>query len=191
MKQLLKIVFALFSTIISSANTTQVETTGDLFNAFLNGEIPAYYAEGEVNVLCDKSFYFEDLEKALELCEVGDRVDLDNDGEEELIIKDMLGGMYLDIRDEKVYVLTENYGWCGVFWYTNFDGKTYIVHSDTTHGDREDYWFSLYDGSGKMVDSFHLSKEYYDETEVRYLYCDEEISQSEYEELYEKMIGVI
>ena len=188
MSYLLKIVIAFFLAIISTGTTTQAEDTNDLVDAFIAGEIPAYYAEGEVNVICDSSFYFEDLQNSLDCCEVGDRVDLDNDGEKELIIKDLLGGMYLDIRDDKVYVLAENYGTCGVLWYTNFDGKTYIVHSDTTHAGRRMYWFSLYDGRGRMIDSFHLDKEYYDGTEVTYTYRGEEISESEYEELYEKMV---
>lgn len=38
-------------------------------------------------------------------CSVGERVDLDNDGEEELIINGAYGGIYLDVRDNKIYVL--------------------------------------------------------------------------------------
>ena len=77
----------------------------------------------------------------------------------------------------------------GFLDYANFDGKTYIVHSDTMHEGRENYFFTLYDGNGKIVDSFELNKEYYDGSEVTCTYRGEEISEEEFEKLRQKMLG--
>lgn len=189
MMRTVDIAVKIFIWIASIGVITHMEEPKDLYDSFIQGEIPAYYSTGDRNIISKPPAYYEDLEIFLDCCEIGDRMDLDNDGEDELIIKDMCGGMYLDVRDEKVYVLAENYGMVGFLDYANFDGKTYIVHSDTMHEGRENYFFTLYDGNGKIVDSFELNKEYYDGFEVTCSYRGEEISEKEFEKLRQKMLG--
>ena len=174
-------------------NTDENETTADeLLDSFVNGEIMAYYVE------TDKAFYITDLPNDpmdFTCYSVGDRVDLDNDGEKELIMKGPYGGIYLDVRDGQVYVLDEGDGTAAVVSYTEFDGQTWIVHSDTTHGGRILYDFTLYDGVGHVVDERRLYKEYWDTPDTPdgpdtvYTYGDEQITKEEYDELKMKMLG--
>lgn len=125
---------------------------------------------------------------------VGDRVDLDNDGEKELIINGPYGGMYLDAREGQIYVLNEGWGTAGTLSYTEFDGQTWIVHSDVTHGGRKIHDFTLYDGIDNVTDEFRLSKEYWetpkepDGPDTVYTYRDKEITREAYEQLVEKML---
>ena len=91
-----------------------------------------------------------------------EKVDLDNDGESELILNGPYGGMYLDARDGKVFVLAQGEGTAGELGYVEYEGKTYIYHCDVSHMGRQVYLFDCYDGSGNIVDSFDLSAEYYD-----------------------------
>jgi len=163
-----------------------------LLDMFVNGEIMAYYdEEGE-------PFYITDLPNDPEdfTCySVGDRVDLDNDGEMELIINGPYGGIYLDARDGMVYVLEEGGGTAMHLGYTQFDGATWLYHCDVTHAGREMYTFTCYDGRGTVVDSFDFNKEYWntpnepDGPDTVYTYRDEEITKEEYDELRMKMLG--
>ena len=57
------------------------------------------------------------------------------------------------------------------------------------------YDFKLYDGTGNVVDSFELNKEYWETPEepdgpgTVYTYRGEEITREKYEELRLKMLG--
>ena len=108
MMRTVDIAVKIFIWIASIGVITHMEEPKDLYDSFIQGEIPAYYSTGDRNIISKPPAYYEDLEIFLDCCEIGDRMDLDNDGEDELIIKDMCGGMYLDVRDETVYVLAEN-----------------------------------------------------------------------------------
>lgn len=164
-----------------------------LLDSFLAGEIPANYISGEGD-----AFYITDLsmdeEDALSYS-VGDRVDLDNDGEKELIINGAYGGIYLDARENTVYVLTQGEGTSSTLRYIWYEGKNWIIHSDTMHSGRIMYDFTLYDGNGQIVDSFTLNKEFWnhpdepDDPETVYSYRGEQISKAEYEELMKKIFG--
>ena len=168
-------------------------TSDELLDLFVDGKIEAYRTEDGT------SFYMTDLpsdpDDPFEYYWVGDKVDLDNDGENELIINGPYGGIYLDARDGQVYVLNEEGGATFQISYTEFDEKTWIVHSDTTHAGRIRHDFTLYDGSGNVVDSFNLYKEFWSTPEVEdgpdtvYIYRDEEITKDEYDELRMKMLG--
>lgn len=86
-------------------STAQEQTNDEFFEAFIDGEIPAYYEDEN-----REPFYMTDLPNDpndFTYYSVGERVDLDNDGEEELIINGAYGGIYLDVRNEKIYVLDE------------------------------------------------------------------------------------
>ncbi|MDE7043702.1 MAG: hypothetical protein K2O97_01575, partial [Acetatifactor sp.] len=126
---------------------------------------------------------------------VGERVDLDNDGEREQILNGPYGGMYFDARDGKVYVLAAGEGTSGVLFYTYFENAVWIVHRDTSHMGRQMYWLEKYDGSGNMTDEFQLSAEYWDSPVDQYdensdfTFRDEKITMTEFEELREEILG--
>lgn len=164
-----------------------------LLDAFLAGEIPAVYDDAE-----ESAFLFDQLpvdEDDYFSYSAGEQVDLDNDSENELIVNGPYGGIYLDARDGKVYVLAEGEGTTGVLFYTDYDNAAWIVHSDTSHVGRETYWLTRYDGEGNIVDEFQLSAEYWESPDDRYdensdfTYRDEKISMDEYEALREEIFG--
>lgn len=165
----------------------------ELLDAFLAGEIPAYYDyREETTIMYDQLPHDEN---DWERYSVGERIDLDNDGEVELIVSGPYGGKYLDARDGKVYVLAEGEGTTGLLSYANYDNATWIVHSDILHWGRELHWLTRYDGEGKIVDTFKFGAEYWDSPDDEYdenskfTYRDEEISMSEYEELHKEIFG--
>ena len=165
----------------------------ELLDAFLACEIPAFYGDAG-----ESSINFDQLPVSEEdwySYSVGERIDLDNDGENELILDGPYGGMYLDARDGKVYVLAAGKGTAGVLSYTDYDDATWIVHRDTSHGGRQIYWLTKYDGEGRIADEFRLAAEYWDSSESTYdensdfTYRDEKISMEEYEALLSEIFG--
>ncbi|MDE5819921.1 MAG: hypothetical protein K2N41_00205 [Lachnospiraceae bacterium] len=183
-----------------SAQETDVEDTvvaepgpEELLDAFLAGEIPAIYDNGEGGgLLFDQLPHDED---DWECYSAGERIDLDNDGENEQIVNGPYGGMYIDARDGNVYVLAEGEGTTGVLSYAVYDNATWIVHRDTSHGGRQTYWLTRYDGGNNIVDEFKLGAEYWESTDGTYdensdfTYRDEKISMEEYEELIKEIFG--
>lgn len=165
----------------------------ELLDAFLAGEIPAFYGDAE-----ESSINFDQLpvdEEDWISYSVGERIDLDNDGENELILDGPYGGMYLDARAGKVYVLAAGEGTARVLSYTDYDDAVWIVHRDTSHMGRQTYWLTKYDGEGRMADEFRLAAEYWDSSENTYdensdfTYRDEKISMEEYEALLSEIFG--
>lgn len=163
-----------------------------LLDAFLANEIPAFYEDGT------EAFMRSELdcgEDEIELYSVGERTDLDNDGENEQIMSGLYGDIYLDARDERVYILAQGEGTAGWLSYTYYDNAVWIVHSDTTHAGRQMYWLTKYDGAGNVLDEFQLGAEYWDSPDDRYdesstfVYRDEEISMTEYEALRKEILG--
>lgn len=193
-------IYAVLLTLSGCGNAAKQEsdaaaanTADELLDSFISGEIMAYYAEGD-----REPFYSTDLPSDPEdfTCySFGDRIDLDNDGENELIMKGPYGGIYLDAREGQVYVLDEGGGTAAVISYTEFDGQTWIVHSDTMHSGRIFYDFTLYDGTGQVKDERSLYKEYWetpdppDGADTVYTYGDEQITREAYDELKLKMLG--
>lgn len=164
-----------------------------LLDAFLTSEIPAIYGdEDESVIMYDQLPHDED---DWECYSVGVRIDLDNDGENEQIVNGPYGGIYLDARDGKVYVLARGEGTAGLLSYADYDNATWIVHSDTTHAGRQMFWLTQYDGKGNIVDEFKLMAGYWDSTDDKYdensdfTYRDERITMREYEELRNEIFG--
>lgn len=65
----------------------------ELLDAFLAGEIPAIYDSEESVIIYDQLPHDEN---DWECCSVGERIDLDNDGENEQIVNGPYGGVYFD-----------------------------------------------------------------------------------------------
>ncbi len=165
----------------------------ELLDAFLAGEIPAFYDDSG-----EASINFGQLpidEEDWNSYSVGERIDLDNDGENELILDGPYGGMYIDARDGKIYVLAAGEGMAGVLSYTEYDNAVWIVHSDTTHMGRRIYRLTRYDGDGNIADEFQLGAEYWDSPDDKYdensdfTYRDAKISMEEYETLLSEIFN--
>lgn len=165
----------------------------ELLDAFFASEIPAIYDNGDDSVLMYDQLPHDEEDW---MCySVGERIDLDNDGENEQIVNGPYGGIYLDARDGRVYVLAQGEGTAGELSYADYDNATWIVHSDTTHVGRQMFWLKRYDGRGDIVDEFKLGASYWDSDDDKYdensdfTYRDEKISMSEYEELRKEIFG--
>lgn len=162
-----------------------------LLDAFLAGEIPAIRDSGEEFMFDQLPFEEEDWYSY----SVGERIDLDNDGENEQILEGPYGGIYLDARDRKVYVLAEGNGTASVLFYTNYDNATWIVHCDTTYVGRQMFWLTRYDGEGNIADEFRLGAQYWDSSDGMYdensdfTYRDEKVTMREYETLRKEILG--
>lgn len=187
------IVLLLFYLLVFSGRGVAESEPEELLDAFLAGEIPAIYDNGnEEVILFDQLPHDEDEWYCYS---VGERIDLDNDGENEQIVNGPYGGMYFDARDGQVYVLAEGEGTTGVLSYVDYDQATWIVHRDTSHWGRQIYWLVRYDGGGNVVDEFKLGAEYWDSAGGEYdensdfTYRDEKISMTEYEELRKEIFG--
>jgi len=121
---------------------------------------------------------------------IGDRIDLDNDGNDELILNGPYGGMYIDASDNGVKVFAKGDGTASNLSYTYCDDEIWIVHSDTMHGGRKYYKLQKYSGADNIVESVTLEMHYSEDETTKSYYCnDNEIFESEYNDLYKKYFG--
>ena len=170
--------------------------TESLLQQFLDDEIEAtsIYEDGT-----ERTFKYSDLpheDDDWESYSYDDDcfVDLDNDDENELILNGPYGGMYLDARDGKVYVLAEGEGTAGTLSYAEYEGLIYIVHSDTSHGGRQIHIFDRYE-DGEVVETFNLCAEYWDndfdyyDQDSDFTFKDEKITMEEFEALRKEILG--
>ena len=138
-----------------------------LLDAFLAGEIPAIYEEGDDSVIMYDQLPHD--EEDWECYSVGERIDLDNDGENEQIVNGPYGGIYFDARR--------------------------VLHTDTSHAGRQLFWLTRYEGGGNIADEFGFGAEYWDSADDKYdensdFTCrDEKITMTEYEELRKEIAG--
>lgn len=158
-----------------------------LLDQFLAGEIDAdrngLYGEGTFNI-SDLQMDVEDWASY----SVGERLDLDNDGENEQILNGPYGGIYLDASDDKVKVLACGEGTARNLFYINIDGEVWIAYSDTTHVGRACYFFEKYYGVDDLAETISLQRFKEDDC-VTYYLNDREVSYSVYVEEYEKFFG--
>ena len=176
--------------------TEAADDSQNLYERFLNDEIEAICINEDGS---EWTFKYSELPHDPEEWDsyfVSDeKADLDNDGEDELIVTGPYGGMYLDERDDKVYVLAQGEGTAGELSYVKYEGKTYIVHRDTSHGGRQIYILDCYNGKGEVEDSFTLSAEYWENENDTYdensdfTFRDEKISMDEFEKLRDEILG--
>ena len=158
-----------------------------LLDQFLAGEIDA---EGN-DLYFEELFNISDLSMDIEdwaSYSVGERLDLDNDGDKEQVLNGPYGGMYLDASDGKVKVLACGEGTMRNLSYIYFDGEVWIAYSDITHVGRSSYFFEKYYGADDLAETISLQRHMEDDGVVYYL-NDREVSHSIYVEEYEKFFG--
>ncbi len=173
---------------ISQSGQVQIEQTAnsnvnDTLDKFLAGEINAkgngfYWAE---------SFNISEipLGEEWDSYSIGDRIDLDNDEEEELVLNGPYGGMYLDVIGDKIIVFASGDGTASNLSYINCDDGIWIVHSDTMHSGRTYYRMEKYSGTDNMTDCVTL--ECYEQgknSSSQYYLNGNEVSESAYKEQY-------
>lgn len=175
---------------ICGEETVLLYNRWDLIQGFLSGDVMAH-REGS-----EEGFYISDLNMDTDEWDsysIGDTLDLDNDGDLELIINGPYGGMYLDVLDNEVIVFAEGEGSALQLSYVYYDEAYWIVTSDTIHSGRTMYSFIKYNGTDNVVDSFELNAEYwgqdnYNENSV-FTYRGDTITMGEYEEIYSSIFA--
>lgn len=170
----------------------EIETSADeLLDLFINGTINAVDSTDLTS-----TFYITDLNMDSEEWDsysIGERVDLDNDGENELIICGPYGGIYLDARDNKVYEFAVGEGDALVLSYVFYNGSTWIMYSNRMHTGYEAYHMEKYEGADNLVAEMNFNEELVDENNVegkeKYTLNGMEISYDEYFELCSKIFA--
>ncbi len=165
-------------------------TVDEILDAFINGSISA------VDPADQTTFSITDLNMDSDewaSYSIGDRVDLDNDGENELIICGPYGGMYLDARDGKVYEFAAGEGDSLVLSYVVYNGSTWVMYSNRKHTGYEAYHMEKFEGADNLAAEMNFSEELVDEDNVegeeKYILNGTEISYDEYYELCSKIFA--
>ncbi|MCI8438305.1 MAG: hypothetical protein HFF73_02140 [Oscillospiraceae bacterium] len=166
-------------------------TTEELLDLFINGSIHAISSEDLAS-----AFYITDLDMDSEEWDsysIGERADLDNDGENELIICGPYGGIYLDARGGKVYEFAVGEGDSLVLSYVFYNGSTWIMYSNRMHTGYEAYHMEKFEGADNLVAEMDFYEELVDEDNVegkeKYMLNGAEISYDEYFELCSKIFA--
>ena len=164
-------------------------TTEELLDLFINGSISAISSG-------DSAFYITDLDMdsgEWDSYSIGERVDLDNDGENELIICGPYGGIYLDARNNKVYEFAVGEGDPHVLSYVVYNGSTWIMYSNRMHTGYEAYHMEKFEGADNLVAEMNFHEELVDEDNVegeeKYTLNGTEISYDEYFQLCSKIFA--
>lgn len=164
-------------------------TTEELLDLFINDSISANSSE-------NSAFYITDLDMdsgEWDSYSIGERVDLDNDGENELIICGPYGGKYLDARNNKVYEFAAGEGDGLVLSYIVYNGSTWIMYSNRMHTGYEAYHMEKFEGADNLVAEMNFDEELVDEDNVegeeKYTLNGTEISYEEYFELCSKIFA--
>ena len=168
-----------------SENIDTEMTTEELLDLFVNGSISAIRSEDSTS-----AFYITDLDMdsgEWDSYSIGERVDLDNDGENELIICGPYGGIYLDARDDGVYEFAAGEGTGYMLSYVVYNGATWIMYSNRMHTGYEAYHMEKFEGADNLVAEMNFYEELVDEDNVegkeKYTLNGTEISYDEYFEL--------
>lgn len=164
-------------------------TSEELFDLFLEGSIDAIDSTDMTS-----TFNIKDLNMNSEEWDsysIGERVDLDNDGEYELILCGPYGGIYLDARDNKVYEFATGDGNANELCYTYYNGEIWIMYSNRTNAEYRAYHLVKYEGANNMCGEMNLSEELVDannpEAGMKYILNGKEVSYDFYNSFRSKI----
>lgn len=171
---------------------TGIEATADeLLDSFINGLVDAV---GSTDLT--STFYITDLNMDSEEWDaysIGEKTDLDNDGENELIINGPYGGIYLDARDGKVYEFAAGEGTALILSYTYYNGAVWIMYSNRSSAGFEFYHMERFEGADNLTAEMNFGEELADpnnaEAGMKYTLNGTEISYDEYTELCSKIFA--
>ncbi len=175
----------------TNLETEEDKTIGveELLDLFINGSISAISSG-------DSTFYITDLDMdsgEWDSYSIGEKVDLDNDGENELIICGPYGGIYLDVRNNEVYEFAVGEGDALMLSYVVYNGSTWIMYSNRMHTGYEAYHMEKFEGADNLVAEMNFYEELVDEDNVegkeKYTLNGTEISYDEYFELCSRIFA--
>ena len=157
-------------------------TSEELLDLFINGSIDAVDSKDMTSKFNIADFNIDS--EGWDSYSIGEKIDLDNDGENELIICGTYGGIYFDARDNKVYTFAMGAGNANVLSYTYYNGEIWIMYSNSMNAGYECYHMEKYEGADNLVAEMSFSAELVDvnnpEAGIKYLLNGKEISYDEY-----------
>ena len=170
---------------------TGLEATSDeLLDSFINGLADAVGSEDSAS-----AFSVSDLNmdsEGWDAYSIGEKADLDNDGENELIINGPYGGIYLDARDGKVYEFAAGEGTALILSYTYYNGAVWIMYSNRSSAGFEFYHMEKFEGADNLTAEMNFGEEFdlnNVEDGIKYTLNGAEISCDEYTELCSKVFA--
>ena len=174
----------------SVENTDSEMTAEELFDLFINGSISAV---GSTDLT--STFYITDLNRnpgEWDSYSIGEKVDLDNDGENELVINGPYGGIYLDARNNNVYEFAAGDGTAVILSYTYYNGSVWIMYSNRSSTGFEYYHLEKFEGAENLVAEMNFGEEFdinNPEAGIKYTWNETEISYDEYTTLCSKIFA--
>ena len=163
-------------------NTDSEMTSEELLDLFINGSIDAVDSTDLTSMFNITELNMDSEE--WDSYSIGERIDLDNDEENELIICGPYGGIYLDARDNRVYVLAMGDGNANMLSYTYYSGYTWIMYSNCMNAGYEAYDMARYEGADNLISEISFSEELVEknnlESGMKYILNGNEISYDEY-----------
>ncbi len=172
-------------------NPDSETTAEELLDLFINGSISAVDSTDSTS-----TFYITDLNMGSEEWDsfsIGEKVDLDNDGENELILNGPYGGIYLDARNNKVYEFAVAGGSALILSYTYYNGGIWIMYSNRSSAEFKFYHMEKFEGADNLVAEMNFGEELADpnnaEAGMKYTLNGAEISYDEYYELGSKIFA--
>ncbi len=174
----------------SVENAGSEMTAEELFDLFINGSISAVDSTDLTS-----TFYITDLNMnpgEWDSYSIGEKVDLDNDGENELVINGPYGGIYLDARNNKVYEFAAGDGTAVILSYTYYNGSVWIMYSNRSSTGFEYYHLEKFEGAENLVAEMNFGEEFdinNPEAGIKYTWNETEISYDEYTTLCSKIFA--
>ena len=162
--------------------TEEKLTSDKLLDLFVNGSIDAVDSKDMTSKYNIADFHIGSGGK--NSYSIGEKMDLDNDGENELIISGTYGGVYFDARDNKVYAFARGDGDANILSYTYYNGEIWILYSNSVNEGDESYHMEKYEGADKLVAKMNFSEKFADANNPKagkkYVLNGKEISSDEY-----------
>ncbi len=175
---------------MQDAATGSEAAVDELLDSFINGLADAVDSEDSAS-----TFSINDLKMNSEEWDaysIGEKVDLDNDGENELIINGPYGGIYLDACDDKLYEFAAGEGTALVLSYTYYNGAVWIMYSNRSSAGFEFYHMEKFEGADHLTAEMNFGEEFDPnnaEAGIKYTLDGAEISYDEYTELCSKIFA--
>lgn len=176
---------------MQDAADTGLEAAADeLLDSFINGLTDAVDSEDSASTFSVSDLKLDSEE--WDAYSIGEKVDLDNDGENELIINGPYGGIYLDARDGKVYEFAAGESAVLVLSYTYYNGAVWIMYSNSSSAGFEFYHMEKFEGADNLTAEMNFGEEFDPnnaEAGIKYTLNGTEISYDEYTELCSKIFA--
>lgn len=178
------------SSMQDAADTGSEAAADKLLDSFINGEINAVDPADLTS-----AFSIADLNTDAEewnTYSVGEKADLDNDGENELILNGPYGGIYLDAREGRVYQFAAAEGTALNLSYTYYNGAVWIMYSSRSSAGFECYHMEKYEGADHLAAEMNFGEEFdlnNAEAGIKYTWNGNEISYDEYTALCSRILA--